>query len=294
MAASEAKYDDGEEVQVKIVITTASETKADDGKEEPEEEEVMKVIGKSWFEADEEHRQTNGRLSLTRILFACLVSDGNSFDVSSDVPGASRLHDFFQSFGADKGRYPAGGIVLLSNDREVTAPTCALGFLEMQSPTDAEDCMGRLPDLEHLGLHSIRIFLVSDDCPYHDFAPFGVYFGSPPSEDTVDIENDDPTEIFRDLMVNLCKHSLSLSESEAHPRCGHLKILKGDQRKSMPSAKRITLLVGDRSQYPSLEDYLDIFHSPIDLQLESEKASPLLPVIDWDGVKNIVDEAENC
>ena len=33
-----------------------------------------KEIGKSWYDADQEHRQRSGRLSITRILFACLVS----------------------------------------------------------------------------------------------------------------------------------------------------------------------------------------------------------------------------
>lgn len=247
------------------------------------DEEVKKSIGKSWFEIEEEQRGNS--YSITRILFLSLLHD-DYFDVSEggDVSNIIKLHNFFCSVGVET----AGGVVLLSNDRGRSSPNSALGFLEMSN--ENEDYPGTLSDLGNLGFHSIRVLLVHTNCSHHDFAPFGVYYACPPNEDAFDIENEDKEAIFTDIMGNIRKCSKSLAESEEHPQCTYLKILKGAQRKSMPSAERISS-IAQCDLYPSLEEFLDFFNSPLDAH--RDKASPLLPLIEWDEVRNIIDEMEN-
>ncbi len=260
------------------------------------EEEVQQLKGKSWFDVEEEYRDRTGRKSLTKIIFTSLV------DQKSCV--VSKIHDLFTQFndrsgddndsdGNDDLDKVHGGVVLISNggnnvgvnDEEFIA---ALGFLETDSPSTAHECLSQLSTSgPSIGLHSIRILLVSDDCPCHDFGAFGIYIASPPTEDNVDVEKEGPSTIFVDIMTKLCKHSLTFpSEAKEHETILDAKLLSGLHRKAVPSATRIKSCA-ESDAYPTLEEYLDIYHSPIYLELDSEHMSPLLPVIDWKKVENI-------
>jgi len=66
----------------------------------------------------------------------------------------------------------------------------------------------------------------------------------------------------------------------------NVKVLSGLPRKAVPSAIRVKGCA-ESDAYPTLDEYLDIYHSPIYLQLDSENTSPLLPVIDWKKVEII-------
>eukprot|EP00558_Chaetoceros_sp_UNC1202_P007996 CAMPEP_0197248950 /NCGR_PEP_ID=MMETSP1429-20130617/44060_1 /TAXON_ID=49237 /ORGANISM="Chaetoceros sp., Strain UNC1202" /LENGTH=136 /DNA_ID=CAMNT_0042710331 /DNA_START=92 /DNA_END=499 /DNA_ORIENTATION=+ len=128
-------------MEIGIVNESKTQSTPNDISETPTvEAQVRKEIGSSWFEAEEEHRVRTGRLSLTRIIFVCLIEESDSFDVkqSNDVIGATKLYDFFANVNGDEAedddeptRCPAGGIMLLSNNRESTVPSSALGFLEI-------------------------------------------------------------------------------------------------------------------------------------------------------------------
>ncbi len=242
-------------------------------------EELEDIIGKNWFNIEkEEHKNEFG---ITRIFFLSLLN-GDNFDISEDddIPNIRQLYDFGHSIGIE-----AGGIVLLSNDVARSSPNCALGFLETSK--SAEASFEALCNLSNLGFRSIRILMVRPNCSMFDFAAFGVYFACPSNEDAFDIDHEDGLTIFKEIMMeNIRKHCKSLQESEDHPKCSGLKILRGSQRKSMPSAERVSSIV-QSDLYPSLDECLEIFNSPLDPK--ENKASPILPVIDWGNVKNIID-----
>mmetsp|Transcript_4315 Transcript_4315/g.5302 ORF Transcript_4315/g.5302 Transcript_4315/m.5302 type:complete len:215 (-) Transcript_4315:275-919(-) len=188
------------------------------------EEEVQQLKGQSWFDVEEKYRERTGRKSLTRIIFVSLVTVAESHDTSSCA--ISSIRDFFTQFndksgnnsdGSDDLDRLHGGVVLLSdgghgnesvvNDEELIA---ALGFFETDCPSTAHECLSELSvSGSSIGLSSIRILLVSDDCPCHEFGGFGIYIASPPTEDCVDVEKEGPSIIFGDIMKKLCKYSLA-------------------------------------------------------------------------------------
>lgn len=250
------------------------------------EEELKSIIGKSWLEREEEFRRESGHQGITRILFVSLVS-ADSF--GSDYNAATKISNFITSFGKNESNSVGGGLILLSSDREAKVPSSAIGFIEFQHSSLGEAFLENLSELVSYGIHSIRIMLVSDDCPKRDFAPsFQLYSASPPEGEAENVA-ETPTAIFADLLATIRKYSNSFADSEPLPYCKHVKLLSGEKRKALPSANRVSRLARS-DNFPSLEEFLTIFHNPSDL-LESEKASPLLPVVDWKEVKIIVNEA---
>lgn len=270
------------------------------------EEEVQQLKGQSWFDVEEEYRKRTSRKSLTRIIFTSLVNhEEPPFSAVDETHGNScallRIRDFFTQLNDKSGDVSEsnndlddvhGGVVLVSgggNDKVGNEEfTTALGFLETDSPSTAHQWLSRLStSSSSIGLHSIRVLLVSDDCPCHDFGAFGIYIANPPTEDYVDVEKEGASIIFGDIMEKLCKQSLTfLSEAKEHEMISNVNVLSGLQRKAIPSAIRIKSCA-ESDAYPTLEEYLNIYHSPINLELDSENMSPLLPVINWKKVENI-------
>jgi hypothetical protein len=239
-------------------------------------EEESKTIGKSWFEREEELRVKTGHQGITRVVFIALVCD-DSF--GSDNVAAEKL------FGKAGESTVGGGLILLSSDREAMVPSSTIGFIEVQG----ESFMDNLIKLTSFGMHTIRILLYAEDCPTRDFAePFSLYSASPPKGEAENMD-DEPTHFFQDLMAIIRKYSSSFADSDTLSHCKHLKLLNGENRKALPSANKI-VRIAQSDIYPSLEEFVSIFQAPMG-SLESEKASPLLPVVDWKEVKGIVNEA---
>lgn len=257
------------------------------------EEELQNLIGQSWFDIEENFRKSTSRKSLTRIVFTSLIDslhDKSPSTKNQTFKIASNIHDFFNAFTkgeADEERIELFGGVIIANGEE-NETMAALGFLEVDSPPSAFQILKSLNEnSDSIYLHSIRILLVSDDCPCNDFGTFGVYITNPPTEDNVDIKKEGQTVVFSNIMKNLCKQcKVFYSESEEVEKGSSVKILNGLNRKSIPSALRIESCAKSDA-YPTLEEYMQIFHSPICLELDSEKCSPILPVVDWKQVERI-------
>ena len=206
------------------------------------EKEVQRLKGQSWFDVEQKGREKLGRKGQTRIVFTSLIksSHENSLDASIIKIG-SEIYDFFTTFMKqnDEGDEIElfGGVVLVSEGRNMSKAHAALGFLEVDSPTVAYECLSQLNQTDTTALDSIRILLVSDDCPCNDFGPFGVYLVSPPTEDHVDIEKEGPTFVFSNIMKNLCNHCKSFfTESKTYANEEKIKILTGAKRNSILSA----------------------------------------------------------
>lgn len=257
------------------------------------EEEVKQLKGDSWYDVEEQFRKATNRKSLTRIVFVSLINplDDVTYPSEASVEIASKLHDFFTAFikqgnkGEDGERQLFGGVVLVTEGREKSESTAALGFLEVDSATSAYECLNALSKNNTTEMNSIRILLVSDDCPCNDFGPFAVYLARPPNEEYVDIIKEGPTFVFKNMMKNLCDQCQSFYfESGINETNNNLKELSGINRKSIPSALRIRCCATSDA-FPTLEEYMYIYHSPIYFELDSETSSPLLPVVDWKQVK---------
>lgn len=257
------------------------------------EEEVQQIKGQSWFDAEQKGRKKLGRKSQTRIVFTSLINSSlyeNPTDATI-IKIATEIFDFFTSFTTqnDEGDEIEllGGVVLVSEGKDMSKAHAALGFLEVDSPTVACEILRQLNQNDTTALESIRILLISDDCPCNDFGQFGVYLASPPTEDHVDIEKEGPTFVFSNIMKNLCNQCrLFYAEAEKYQNEENIRILTGAKRKSIPSALRVASCAKS-NEFPTLQEYLEIYHSPIYFELDSEKMSPLLPVIDWKKVQTI-------
>ena len=303
--------------------------------------EAEELKGKSWYDADQEHRQRSNRLSITRVVFACLllpevtrmdddVTTIKDVEVKQDeeeargrLDIASRLKDFITDTIMPHIDI-RGGVALLSKGsggigtdamNTTCSPSAALGFVELQSPSDAENLIVRLSKNndgeKSVGLRSIRILLCTDDCPCYELpsslssSSFAIYHASPPhEEDDIDIRAEGPTAVVGDIMKNLCstgeqmdRSSSSFSsllakdrhreEDESGGTDDMIQSLTGPRRKSLPSARRV-VTCSQSSFYPTIEEYIEIFCYPIiqsiNLNLESDGISPILPVIDWDAL----------
>ena len=263
------------------------------------EEELKKIKGKSWYEAEEEYRANTGRKSLTRIIFTALVHQNlNESEeiIKNTTEIASNIYDFFIEFDnyndGDEVSKLYGGVALVSNEetmRKDLSLVAAFGFLEMDTPVAAIDCFRKLKENEsELCLATTRILLVTDDCPCNEFGEFGVYLTIPPTEDQVDIEKEGSVTSFKNIMKHLCKQSMNFpSEAKIYGNNTNIKVLSGIQSRSIPSSLRV-IGCAKCDSYPTLEEYLEIFDPEnIPLDLESENLSPKLEGIDWKAVYDI-------
>ena len=250
------------------------------------QEELNALIGKSWFERDQEFRRENDHQGITRILFISLVSV-DSF--GKDYAAATKIFNFIDSFAKNASSSVGGGLILLCPDREAKVPSSAIGFFEFQHSSLGETFLENLNELTSCGIHSIRIMLVSDDCPKRDFATsFELYSASPPEGEAENVD-ETSTVIFADFAATIRKYSNLFANSEPLSHCKCVKVLSGEKRKALPSANKVVRLARS-DKFPSLEEFLTIFHKPSDF-IENDNVSSLLPVVDWKQVRTIVDEA---
>lgn len=247
-----------------------------------EHEDLGIHIGNSWFEERVKRRQgidhthLIGR-GLKRVMFVCLT-EGNCFDTNEEMRrNASKLHDYFTTNSVE-----AGALVLLANKRGETVPRCAIGFLEISGESEIKDCMNTLNELSGLGFKSIRILLVDEDCSGRIFPPFRVYFACPPNEEVTTIQIGNGTNTFNELFTNIFNLGQLLRDNQArskNPEQGCFTLLEGDERKSVPSSERISI-IAQSCVYPSLLECKELLIKDEVLLWNS--------MIDWDEVTHMI------
>ena len=164
---------------------------------------------------------------------------------------------------------------------------------------DADEFLMQLKNgQEDLQFSSIRILLCSDDCPCHDFSAFCVYQATPPPGDVhEDITAEEAMQVFRDIIQNLCRHSRTFeSEDDDDGTSGEYPVLRfktltGQHRKCIPS-KLCIEACAKSSEFPSLDEYISIFLSPMDCKLDSERSIPMPQIVDWDKMNAIAEECK--
>ena len=269
-------------------------------------EEIQQALDKSWFHESEEYRKRTARKSLTRLLFVSLVnnafgtSDENQISPLCSKSIASNVDEFVSVFEKKTETKVYGGITLVSDNTSSTPrpPTAAIGFLEIERSVDADEFLMQLKNgQEDLQFSSIRILLCSDDCPCHDFSAFCAYQATPPPGDVHDITAEEATQVFRDIIQNLCRHSRTFdsevddddTSSGVYPV--RFKTLIGQHRKCIPS-KLCIEACAKSSEFPSLDEYISIFMSPMNCKLESERSIPMPQIVDWDKMNAIAEECK--
>ena len=126
--------------------------------------EMEKIKGKSWHTVEEERRKSSGRKSLSRVIFASSILGGKCHDIGQ------KLQEFTNTFMTNHSL--AGGIVLISDEKDNVCPSCAFGFLELDTSSDAAQFLETLHEEQsNFGLETIRILMASHD----NFGSFNAY-----------------------------------------------------------------------------------------------------------------------
>ena len=234
-------------------------------------------LGKSWFDEEKDHRGKR----FSRLIFTALIKhDAESGYCLSEI--SQKILSAVNEISSDG---LSGGVVLLLEE-ETECPLALLGFFELPS-TDVSKLLQSVNRTEIIESTNTRILLATDDCPYNEFEKLGIYQTTPCVEDEVNVITEGPTLVFRDMMENLCKESLVFFEKSQEEEGSVIRTLVGLQRKSIPSIRRVVACC-NCNHYPTLDEFLDIYDSPIYFDLESERVAPIANVVDWDKVNELV------
>jgi hypothetical protein len=181
----------------------------------------------------------------------------------------------------DTEQKPVGGCVLISN-------AAVLGFIESSSAR-VEMFLRTLGCSAHLS--SLKVISSTEDCPVCEFSSFGMYSANPPSEDAVDIDSEGACNATASVTAKLfasnerAKDGSSFNfpkypsnSSETKVAAATILPLSKLHGQSMPSLTRINACA-QSTKFASFDEFLDIYASPIDVELGSEIVHPQMPIV---------------
>mmetsp|Transcript_28605 Transcript_28605/g.37470 ORF Transcript_28605/g.37470 Transcript_28605/m.37470 type:complete len:237 (-) Transcript_28605:261-971(-) len=224
----------------------------------------LQVLEDRLTQESNEEDEEDGKLALTfsRILVAALVNEGNEKTYENII-------DFHEVF-IENHRLPDGlkttGILFAQN-------TCMLHLVETTLDV-SEAYLKCLSSQEQKGVISkVKILHMAEDCPTQLFSKWynnGVdrLVGAP--EATVDLG--DLVEATHDTLMKLYNAADVLKKSATELKRRYLHLV--------PSETKIQAFAENHG-FMDLEEYSDIYESPIDIDLESESVWPLQPLVDY-------------
>ncbi|GMI33631.1 hypothetical protein TrCOL_g8229 [Triparma columacea] len=202
--------------------------------------------------------------SLTRLMFCAGFGEGtNAEKIASAVLKA--VEDAEASETASETNIK-GGVAVVSN-------SALLGFLE-GSPRKLYSLLNILSSSPEVG--QIRVVSNFEDCPKNEFQYFGIYSANPSAEADVDVSSEGAINV----AVSLAKNVSSSSSSFIEPTGANIVNLKNT---NIPSAGRI-IACSQSSLFPTVTEYLELFSSAIQVEVESEKLWPLQNVVYGGGL----------
>ena len=122
-------------------------------------------------------------------------------------------------------------------------------------------------------LDKVRVVANIEDAPTRSFNHYGVYSANPPSSGDVDVSAEGPTVVAGEVLKSL--------QGVPFPEGGEGIVGLGRTAPSdTPSASKI-MGCCDCEAYPTLEEYLELFASPVSVEVESEMVWPLQSAVSW-------------
>ena len=156
-----------------------------------------------------------------------------------------------------------GGLLILSN-------TAIAGFIEA-SPRKLYALLGSFSSSPLLS--SVRIVANVEDAPERSFKHFGVYSANPPGSGDVDVDAESPAVVAGEVLKSL--------QAVPFPEGSEGIVGLGKSAPSdIPTAAKV-LGCSDCQAYPTLEEYLELFASPVSVEVESEMVWPLQSAVSW-------------
>ena len=131
-------------------------------------------------------------------------------------------------------------------------------------------------------LHPTRVLLASEDCPEREFDKFGIFSVNTLREANIDISEEGEINVVDSMLRSLCQEAKNFPFSAED----HEKIyeLKGAQRKAIPTFSRVAACTSS-DFYPTVEEFLSIFTSPISHKKDDDWVYPVEPPIQYETLK---------
>lgn len=181
-------------------------------------------------------------------------------------------------------------IFISETDDEENVPVMMFGFIEA-APGEVLDKLRCLKNSSEW-ISRTRVLLNSEDCPVREFpSGFSIFTTRSLPENYVDLEEEGGAEnVIESIIKSICEeaanfpvqdNSLPSVANNSSMQVGvndttpdfEIQKLTGSQRKVIPSISRLNACL-ENDFFPTAEEFLDLFASPIFLSLESENVYP--------------------
>lgn len=219
------------------------------------------LTGKSLLEVVETRFQDSNRQeTVTRVVLSASFGEGSSAEKVSSL--AQDAKQEAEKVDAAHNSKITGGLIVISNSSIAT-------ILEAP-PKKIYSILNAFASSPLLS--KVRILANVEDAPTRSFEHFGCYSANPPSEGDVDVSAEGPVSVASDILAKF--------QSNAFPEAGSSIVALSKTGFDVPSASRISSC-SDCSAFPTLTEYLELFASPVSVEVESEMVWPLGSAVSW-------------
>jgi len=202
--------------------------------------------------------------NITRIFFASSFHSSVTADSISTAFSVARK-TIEQKEGGDIVEKITGGCIITSN-------AAVLGFIEAKVSLVCK----LLTELQSKDvLKDTRVLSVSQNCPVREFENWGVYSSNPPSED-IDVAAEGANNVAQDIFTKVINAAGDLTDNSSSN-----KITSLSKTLSLPSSSNL-IACSKSSEFPSLQEYMELFGDQVVVENASEKAWPLQNVVMYD------------
>lgn len=208
-----------------------------------------------------------GRESVTRLMYIGLIPKGSS------LKSVCQYHEtFLKDIDAD-----VSGLMILQQDSFLNlieaAPDAIMALMRHinKQREETSPC-----------LTSVRVLASSEDCPSRAFVSWSYRSVSLKAEPKVDLDGDDVAGVAYEVYSKLVALGKELTNQDlTHADISAaLDTLRQRYADYIPTNERIKAIVA-LDGIPKLEEYMEIFDAPVDVDLESELVWPHPPSLKY-------------
>ena len=204
-------------------------------------------------------KQSNTSSCPTRIFLCSTISSSATAESVSSALNSTK-QEIEEGKEGDSLTSVTGGAIITSN-------AAVISFFEV---SDSEVCKLLTTLNASKTLQNTIVLCASQNCLSRNFANFGVYSSNPAPSD-VDISSEGANAVAMELTELILSASDELVE-------GGSNIVALQKTTALPSSNAITACCKSKD-FASLDEYVELFGGQVQVELASEKAWPLQPVV---------------
>ena len=219
------------------------------------------LTGKSLLDVAEARFQETGRgETVTRVVLSAGFGEGSNAEKVSALTQDAKAEA--EKVDAANRSNITGGLVVISNS--------SIAAVLEGPPKKIYSVLNAFAASPLLS--KVRVLANIEDAPTRSFEHFGCYTANPPSEGDVDVSAEGPVSVANDILAKF--------QSNSFPEAGSSMVALSKQGFSVPSASRISAC-SECTGFPTLSEYLELFASPVSVEVESETVWPLGSTVPW-------------